>query len=241
MLLRDLKLVPDRKALETIPEGKVLIDTVNPHSFVTAQTDPVFAQALRSADYLIPDGIGIIKACKWLKMKNAPVEKIAGADLFAFEMDRLNRKGGTCFFMGSSEAVLARIREKAATVYPHIRIETYSPPYKPAFTKAENQAIIDAIHAADPDLLWIGMTAPKQEKWLYENWEKLHIRCHAGAIGAVFDFFAGTYNRAPRWWLDHNLEWLYRFLKEPRRMWKRVFVSNPKFLVLTWKEMLSGR
>ena len=241
MLLRDLKLVPDRKALETIPEGKVLIDTVNPHSFVTAQTDPVFAQALRSADYLIPDGIGIIKACKWLKMKNAPVEKIAGADLFAFEMNRLNRKGGTCFFMGSSEAVLARIREKAATVYPHIRIETYSPPYKPAFTKAENQAIIDAIHAADPDLLWIGMTAPKQEKWLYENWEKLHIRCHAGAIGAVFDFFAGTYNRAPRWWLDHNLEWLYRFLKEPRRMWKRVFISNPKFLVLTWKEKIGGR
>ena len=241
MLLRDLKLVPDRKALETIPEGKVLIDTVNPHSFVTAQTDPVFAQALRSADYLIPDGIGIIKACKWLKMKNAPVEKIAGADLFAFEMDRLNRKGGTCFFMGSSEAVLARIREKAATVYPHIRIETYSPPYKPAFTKAENQAIIDAIHAADPDLLWIGMTAPKQEKWLYENWEKLHIRCHAGAIGAVFDFFAGTFNRAPRWWLDHNLEWLYRFLKEPRRMWKRVFISNPKFLVLTWKEKIGGR
>ena len=163
--IRKLKLVPEKEALGRIPEGKVLINTVNAHSFVTAQTDEAFAEALQSGDYLIPDGISIVKACRWLKCPEAPREKIAGADLFAFEMERLNRKGGTCFFMGSSEKVLAKIREKAQEVYPNIRVETYSPPYKPEFTEEDNAAIIAAINAADPDLLWIGMTAPKQEKW----------------------------------------------------------------------------
>ena len=241
MKLRELKLVPDKRALGAIPEGKVLINTVNAHSFVTAQKDAAFSEALLSGDYLIPDGISIVKACRWLKAPEAPREKIAGADLFAFEMERLNEKGGKCFFMGSSEAVLARIREKAAEVYPNIRVETYSPPYKPEFSEEDTQAILDAIEAADPDLLWIGMTAPKQEKWTYKNWERLPIRCHCGTIGAVFDFFAGTVNRAPKWWLGRNLEWLYRLIREPGRMWKRNFVSTPRFLALTLKEKLGLR
>ncbi len=230
MRIRDLKLVRSAKEMESWPEGKFLIDTVNTHSFVIARKDGQFAEALRSADALLPDGIGIVKACKWLKMKNAPLEKIAGTDLFLYEMDRLERRGGTCFFMGSSPAVLARIREKAAQKYPSIRVETYSPPYKPEFSPEDNRAILDAIHAADPDLLWIGMTAPKQEKWLFDHWDELDIHCHTGAIGAVFDFFAGTVNRAPEWWLRHNLEWLYRLIKEPGRMWRRVVISGPAFL-----------
>ena len=239
--IRELKLVPEKAALAGIPEGKVLINTVNAHSFVTAQEDEAFAEALTGGDYLIPDGIGIVKACRWLRCKDAPKEKIAGADLFAFEMQRLNEKGGKCFFMGSSEAVLSKIKEKAADVYPNIRIETYSPPYKPEFSEADNKAILEAINAADPDLLWIGMTAPKQEKWAREHWNELDIHCHCGTIGAVFDFCAGTHERAPKWWLDHNLEWLYRLLKEPRRMWKRNFVSTPKFLALTLREKLGLR
>ena len=239
--IRELILVPEKEALGKIPEGKVLINTVNAHSFVTAQTDEAFAEALQSGDYLIPDGISIVKACRWLKCPEAPREKIAGADLFAFEMERLNRKGGTCFFMGSSEKVLAKIREKAQEVYPNIRVETYSPPYKPEFTEEDNAAIIAAINAADPDLLWIGMTAPKQEKWARAHWDSLNIHCHCGTIGAVFDFFAGTVERAPKWWLEHNLEWLYRLLKEPKRMWKRNFVSTPKFLALILKEKFARR
>ena len=236
MQIRELKLVRSSADMANWPEGKFLIDTVNTHSFVLARQDERFAEALRSADALLPDGIGIVKACRWLKMENAPLEKIAGTDLFLFEMDQLNRKGGVCFFMGSSPAVLARIREKATQKYPNIRVETYSPPYKPQFDEAENQAILAAIHAADPDLLWIGMTAPKQEKWLYSQWDRLDIHCHTGAIGAVFDFFAGTINRSPQWWLDHNVEWLYRLIKEPSRMWKRVFVSGPVFLGEILKE-----
>ena len=143
--IRELRLVPSLEALAAIPDCKVLINTVNAHSFVTAQKDAAFAEALRDGDYLIPDGISIVKACKWLKAENPPKEKIAGADLFAFEMERLNRRGGTCFFMGSSEDVLSKIREKAGKVYPNISIETYSPPYKPVFSEGDNAAIIAAI------------------------------------------------------------------------------------------------
>ena len=94
----------------------------------------------------------------------------------------------------------------------------------------DNKAIIDAINAANPDLLWIGMTAPKQEKWTYSHWNELNIHCHVGTIGAVFDFFAGTVERAPIWWQDHGLEWLYRLMKEPKRMWRRYIIGNSLFL-----------
>ena len=229
------------EALAEIPDGKALINTVNAHSFVVAQQDDDFARALRDGDYLIPDGISIVKACKWLKVSNPPREKIAGADLFAFEMDRLNRKGGKCFFMGSSEEVLAKIREKAAEAYPNVIVETYSPPYKPVFSEEDNAAIIAAINAADPDLLWIGMTAPKQEKWAFEHWPKLNIHCHCGTIGAVFDFFAGTVKRAPEAWIKAGLEWLYRLLTEPRRMWRRYLVDNPRFISLVVRERFAGK
>ena len=228
--LKDIRLVTSRKELERLPEGKLLINTINAHSYNTALKDPLFAEALMKGDALIPDGASIVMACRWLKAKCQPTERIAGWDLFTYEMERLNRRGGTCFFMGSSEKVLALIREKAAKVYPNIRIETYSPPYKPAFSEEENRAIVDAINHAQPDLLWIGMTAPKQEKWAYSHWKELDIHCHCGTIGAVFDFFAGTMERAPLWWQEHSLEWLYRLIKEPRRMWRRYIIGNMLFL-----------
>ena len=139
-------------------------------------------------------------------------------------------------FMGSSENVLTRIKEKAAVEYPNIEVLTYSPPYKPEFSEEDNKAIISAINNANPDLLWIGMTAPKQEKWTYSRWKELDIHCHVGTIGAVFDFFAGTVERAPIWWQRHGLEWLYRLIREPRRMWKRYIIGNALFLWNVMKE-----
>ena len=239
MKISDLHLTHSREDMAFWPEGKFLIDTINAHSFVVAQKDAAFADALQAADALIPDGISIVNACRWLKTQNAPDEKIAGADLFAYEMERLNEKGGTCFFLGSNTQTLARIVEQAATDYPNILVKTFSPPYKPVFDAEESQAMTDAVNAADPDLLWVGMTAPKQEKWLHDHWADLDIHCHAGAIGAVFDFFAGTVERAPQKWIELGLEWLYRLLKEPRRTWRRYLVNNPKFLWLVLKEKLS--
>ena len=231
----------------SIPEGKVLINTIYAYSYVVAQEDNFFAEALTKCDYLMPDGAGIVKACRWLKAKCQPRERIAGWDLFEFEMSRLNSKmkegknegmkKGKVMFLGSSEKVLSLIRERAAKDYPSLEVVTYSPPYKQEFSDEDNKAMIKAINDADPDLLWIGMTAPKQEKWAYKHWNERNIHCHCGTIGAVFDFYAGTVKRAPLWWQEHSLEWLYRLLMEPRRMWRRYIIGNTKFLYYICREI----
>lgn len=236
--LSELSILELKDALNDIPEEKMLINTINAHSFNVAQKDKLFAEALTNGDYLIPDGASIVKACRWLNAKSQPKERIAGWDLFEFEMGRLNGKRGRCMFMGSSEEVLSLIKKRAAVDYPNIEVVTYSPPYKLEFTKKENLAIITAINDANPDLLWIGMTAPKQEKWIYSHWNELQIHCHVGTIGAVFDFYAGTAKRAPKWWQEHSLEWLYRLCTEPTRMWKRYVIGNPVFLWNIIKERI---
>lgn len=239
LVLKELSILSNKISLSLLPQGKLLINTINAHSYNTALKDPIFAEALSNGDVLLPDGISIVKACHWLKAKSQPQERIAGWDLFHFEMTQLNKKSGKCFFMGSSEKVLSLIKKKAKLIYPNIIVETYSPPYKPEFSKEDNKKIIDAINQANPDLLWIGMTAPKQEKWIYTHWNELNIHCHVGTIGAVFDFFAGTVERAPIWWQKHGLEWLYRLIKEPKRMWKRYIIGNTLFLWNITKEKFS--
>ena len=234
--LKTLTILGSKAELASLPEGKLLINTINAHSFNTAKKDQLFADALTNGDVLIPDGVSIVKACKWIKAKSQPKERIAGWDLFALEMGKLEEKGGTVMFMGSSQKVLDLIVKRAAVDYPHLKVVTYSPPYKPEFSEEANKAIIDAINAANPDLLWIGMTAPKQEKWAYIHWDDLNIHCHVGTIGAVFDFFAGTVERAPIWWQEHGLEWLYRLIKEPKRMWRRYIIGNTLFLWNMLKE-----
>ena len=242
--LKTLNIVCSQAELGMIPGGKVLINTINAHSYNTAQKDETFAEALSKGDFLIPDGASIVKACRWLKAKSQPKERIAGWDLFAFEMRRLNDKGKMIneklrvMFLGSSEKVLALIRERASIDYPHLEVITYSPPYKPEFSDEDNQAMIQAINKANPDLLWIGMTAPKQEKWTYQHWKELDIHCHVGTIGAVFDFYAGTVKRAPLWWQKHSMEWLYRLLFEPKRMWRRYVIGIPLFLWNILKEKI---
>ncbi len=238
--LKSLDILGSKAELASLPEGKLLINTINAHSYNTARKDSLFAEALTNGDVLIPDGVSIVKACKWIKAKSLPKERIAGWDLFSFEMEKLERESEELrtkseeskivMFMGSSQKVLDLIVKRAAEVYPHLKVVTYSPPYKPEFSDEDNKAIIDAINAANPDLLWIGMTAPKQEKWTYSHWNELNIHCHVGTIGAVFDFFAGTVERAPIWWQEHGLEWLYRLIKEPKRMWRRYIIGNTLFL-----------
>ena len=271
--LSDIHLVCSKEELAQIPEGKVLINTINAHSYNVAQKDEAFAESLNANDnlnhkkYLIPDGASIVKACRWLKAKSQPKDRIAGWDLFEFEMTRLNATtlnlksplGSAAFtkgdsqlkensnlklkvmFMGSSEKVLEKIRERAAEDYPNIEVVTYSPPYKQEFSDEDNAAIIEAINQANPDLLWIGMTAPKQEKWTWKHWDELDIHCHVGTIGAVFDFYAGTAKRAPLWWQRHSLEWLYRLVKEPKRMWHRYVVGNPLFILRIIKEKITKK
>ena len=242
--LKELFIMESTEQLKSLPQGKLLINTINAHSYNTALKDPLFAKALMKGDVLIPDGASIVKACKWLNAKSKPKERIAGWDLFVHEMSELEKDANSnskdskkVMFMGSSERVLGLIKIKSAEIYPNLEVVTYSPPYKPEFSKEDNDAIVTAINSENPDLLWIGMTAPKQEKWTYTHWNELNIHCHVGTIGAVFDFFAGTAKRAPQWWQDHSLEWLYRLMIEPKRMWRRYIIGNSLFIRNILKEM----
>lgn len=246
--LKNIQFPSSLEALQSLPEGKLLINTINAHSYNIARTDKEFAEALLKGDVLLPDGASIVWAMKWLQPpspqmgeqeRKRKIERIAGWDLFVWEMNRIQQKSveTSCMtslqnvmFLGSTEEVLTKIKASAAIDYPNIRVHTYSPPYKPEFSKEDNDAMIAAVNAIEPDLLWIGMTAPKQEKWAYKYFDQLNVKGHIGTIGAVFDFYAGTVERAPLWWQRNSLEWLYRLIKEPRRMWRRYLIGNVKFV-----------
>lgn len=237
--LKDLHLVRNIASLSELPEGKVLINTINAFSYNNARKDELFAEALMGGDALIPDGASVVKAMQFLGVKGCPTERVAGWDLFCHEMKMLDNRGGKVLFVGSSDKVLEKIRERCAVDYPNVMVDTFSPPYKPEFSDEDNREIVDTINISNPDLLWIGMTAPKQEKWTYSHWDELNIHCHCGTIGAVFDFFAGTKERAPLFMQQHGLEWLYRLCQEPGRMWKRYIIGNVEFLWYVFREKMS--
>ena len=206
---------------------KSLINTVNAHSFNTLQKDFDFYEALQKSTILLPDGISIVFAIRLLTGKK--IDKIAGEDLFKWEMERMEQGRGRIFFLGSSEATLTKIVERAKREYPNVTVATYSPPYKPEFTDEDNQQMVEAVNAFKPDVLFIGMTAPKQEKWAAAHFEQLEAT-HICSIGAVFDFYAGTVKRAPRWMIAIGMEWFYRLVREPRRMWRRYIIGNVLFV-----------
>jgi N-acetylglucosaminyldiphosphoundecaprenol N-acetyl-beta-D-mannosaminyltransferase len=207
---------------------RMVINTINPHSYVTAKNDKYFFEALQSSDFLIPDGSGIVLAAR--KVNKQIIKKIAGADLHEFLLEKMNKSNGKVFYMGSQQETLDIIMKKTGKEYPHIKVSCYSPPFKEYFTHVENDEIINKINKFSPDVLLIGMTAPKQEKWLHANRNKLDFTV-ASCIGAVFDFYAGTVERPSQLWINLHLEWLARFLNEPRRLWRRNLVSTPIFLI----------
>jgi N-acetylglucosaminyldiphosphoundecaprenol N-acetyl-beta-D-mannosaminyltransferase len=201
----------------------------NPHSLVVASRDAIFKKALRNADILVPDGTGIVLASKVLA---SPVtEKVAGYDFFMTLTKKAQHKGGLrYFFLGSSDNVLGLIRSRLAKEFPAITVSgTYSPPFKETFSDAENEEMVRSVKEAGADVLWVGMTAPKQEKWIYVNRDRLQMP-FIGAIGAVFDFYAGTKVRSSVFWQKLGLEWLPRFVNEPVRLWERNIKSTPIFL-----------
>lgn len=216
-------------------DQKLLINTINAHSFNVAHKDPEFYNALLKSDILLPDGIGIVFAVKLIN--RVKLRKIAGYDLFMFEMERLNQSNGKCFFLGSSNNVLLLMQQRACIEYPNVKIDYYSPPFKTSFNIEDNKSMIETVNSFAPDVLFIGMTAPKQEKWAARYFKELEAK-HICSIGAVFDFYAGTIKRAPACIINIGLEWLYRLLSEPKRMWKRYLIGNTKFIGLVFREKL---
>ena len=207
----------------------------NPHSLVVASRDRQFHSALQNADLLTPDGVGIVLAARFL---NRPLtRRVIGYDFFMALTARLAVQRETrYFFLGSSRHVLELMVRRLNREYPSITVcGIYAPPFTDSFSAEENSRMVKAINDARPDVLWVGMTAPKQEKWIYENRGRLRVP-FISAVGAVFDFYAGTAERPPAIWQNLGLEWLYRFLREPGRLWKRNLVSAPKFICMVLRE-----
>ncbi|MBU0995217.1 MAG: WecB/TagA/CpsF family glycosyltransferase [Proteobacteria bacterium] len=205
-----------------------LLACINPHSYVVSLRDSEFSLALHGSDWLIPDGIGILIASRILGGRIN--QRITGSDVFHGLNSKLNNTGGKVFFLGSTEATLNAICDKVRLEWPGIRIAgTYSPPFKSEFSGEDNKAMLEAINAVAPDVLWVAMTAPKQEKWLIKNRQNLNVK-FAGAVGAVFDFYTERVKRSHPKFQGLGLEWLPRLIQEPSRLWRRNFISTPKFL-----------
>lgn len=202
---------------------------LNPHSHVISKNDLAFSDALHDADWLVPDGAGVVIASRFL---GCPVyERITGSDVFFGLHERLNTMGkARIFFLGSTEEILAEIQQRMSVDYPKLQVAgTYSPPYKTEFSLRELDEMVAAINRAKPDVLWVGMTAPKQEKWIHQNRHRLNVK-FIGAVGAVFDFYTGRVKRSHPVFQKLGFEWLPRLVQEPRRLWRRMGISAPIFL-----------
>ena len=216
----------------------LVVDTLNAYSYVMARTDPAFRNALQHADVLLPDGFPVVIAARFLTGK--VIKKIAGEDIFYHFCKKLNQSNGKCFFLGASPATLDRILAKIRNDFPGIQVSSYSPPFTAQFSAEESQQMLHAVRKFSPDVLFVGMTAPKQEKWVeqYKHLIEAKVVC---SIGAVFDFYAGTVKRPSELWIRLNLEWLIRFLNEPKRLWKRYLVYSPLFFLEMIKYKFTSR
>lgn len=224
-------------SLDNLPKKhQTIVHTLNQYSYCVAENDKDFKTALQTADVLLPDGVAIVYAVKFLNGKK--INKIAGADIHEYCLKKLEKEKGRCFYLGASNQTLEKIKAKIALEYPNIKVETFSPPFKPQFSDTENAELINKVNTSKPDVLFVGMTAPKQEKWATANQKKLDVQLIC-SIGAVFDFYAGTVERPSSIWINLGLEWLGRLIKEPKRMWKRYLYYGPVFIIDVFKQKIN--
>ena len=205
-----------------------IINTINPHSYCLSRHDKLFNEALQSSDILLPDGTGIVLASRLLN--NQSITKIAGADIHQYLLRQAHLKSQKVFYLGASQSTLKLIESKLKKQYPNITVSSFSPAYKPQFSNKETALMLEKVNDFKPDILFVGMTAPKQEKWVFVNKDNINANTIV-SIGAVFDFYAGTIKRPSNFWVSIGMEWFPRFLREPKRLARRNLVSTPKFLL----------
>lgn len=213
--------------------GYVTVNNV--HTMMEGFHHPSF-QAIINEGYLaIPDGKPLEIVGKLKGSRN--ISRLFGPSVMEKFIDWGRAEGISHYFLGSSEANLAKLRSAIDQKYPGTRIAgMLSPPYLP-LEQWDNNALIDAINKTNPDFIWIGLGAPKQEQWMYQNHSQIRHGLLFG-IGAGFDYMAGNTKHAPKWMKDFALEWLYRLMQEPRRLWKRYFKTIPQFMIFVTLELL---
>jgi N-acetylglucosaminyldiphosphoundecaprenol N-acetyl-beta-D-mannosaminyltransferase len=203
------------------------------HGVTEAQHDPALKQILNSADLVVPDGMPIV----WLgRHQGHPLKRrVYGPELmqtFCCETASKYRH----FFYGGAPGVAPLIAQVLESKYGIDVVGHYSPPFRP-LSAEEDETVISTINAARPDVLWIGLSTPKQERWMYEHRNKLLVPVMLG-VGAAFDLNSGRSRQAPRWMREHGFEWLFRLLTEPRRLWKRYLIYGSEFACRVTLELL---
>ncbi len=209
----------------------------NVHSVVTTRHDPVFGQAVEEADMATPDG----EPVAWmLRRFGVPRQRrINGPDLMWRYCAQAATKGESIYLYGGSPETLQILEQRLAKNFPGLQIAgTWSPPFR-ALTEDEDEGDVARINASGAGTVWVSLGCPKQEKWMAEH--RGRIKAVMIGVGAAFDYHAGTTPRAPLWMQRSGLEWLYRLLSEPRRLWRRYLVTNTLFIFLATRQLLFRR
>jgi N-acetylglucosaminyldiphosphoundecaprenol N-acetyl-beta-D-mannosaminyltransferase len=200
------------------------------HGVILSQDDAELRAIHNRAGLVTPDGMPLV----WLSKLHGHrhVERVYGPDLMLALCAHSPARGYRHFLYGSSDAVLEKLRANLTARFPGLAIVgSYSPPFRP-LTQAEDDAVVEMLNAAAPDIVWVGLSTPKQERWMAAHLDRLQAPALIG-VGAAFDFHAGTKPQAPRWMQRSGLEWLFRLATEPARLWKRYLVYSPRFVYLT--------
>lgn len=209
------------------------ITEINVDVLVRMEKDLYLKKIMEQADLALVDGQPVVWIAKWQKH---PVKaKISGSDLAGVVFEMAGRKGYSVFILGGMPGVAEQGAANIKAKNPGINIVgTYAPPWGFEHDEKELEKINKMIASVHPDILLVCLGCPKQEKWVYENYKKCGAKV-SFCGGATIDFLAGRITRAPKWMSNHGLEWFYRFLKEPRRLFKRYFIDDMKILHLIWE------
>lgn len=206
----------------------------NVHTTVMSYEDEAYCAVQNGGIMAIPDGGPLSSVGR--KRGFSKMERTTGPD-YLKEILRISAEEGyRHYFYGSTEETLKKLRKKLEQDYPGLQIAgMYSPPFR-RLSEEEDQEIIQRINESDADFVWVGLGAPKQEYWMHEHQGKL--KGFMVGVGAAFDYEAGNIERAPMWMQKANLEWLYRLMQEPKRLFKRYFYTNTKFI---WNAVIRGK
>ncbi|MBQ7679565.1 MAG: WecB/TagA/CpsF family glycosyltransferase [Butyrivibrio sp.] len=208
------------------------VDLVGVPAVISSIEDPQLRKMYNRCTFAAIDGMPIVKMAR---KQGLVCERCAAPDIMGLVFAESIRQGKTHYFYGGAdETVLKRLRARLEKDYPGIRIAgMYSPPFRP-LTAIEDRQLCEEINRLHPDFIWVGIGAPKQELWMADHQEKLHGAVMLG-VGAGFNFFAGTLAKAPRWMENAGIEWIFRLIKEPRRLWKRYLIGGMKFLFYSFR------
>lgn len=204
------------------------------HMVMESCDSPEFGARVNAADLIVPDGMPLVWMQKMQKAKGG--ERVRANDLMMMLIAKAEERGLRIGFYGGRQDVVEAMRDRARHEHPNINIAyAYSPPYRP-LTAEEDDEITANIAASGTQILFMGLGCPKQENWMAEH--RSSVRCVMLGVGASFDFYAGNVKESPPWLGRLGLEWLYRLWQEPKRLWRRYLILNPRFMWLAVRQLL---